>query len=86
MCFMTSLQFCDMNNIKTNKNFSLIQYIFGFISIIPIEFLGDKHSLRKYWFIVFQMFQRNDSLNFDVVLSMAALMISIYSAIAYFVT
>ena len=32
------------------------------------------------------MFDNDDSLNFDVVLSMAALMISIYSAIANFVT
>ena len=85
MCFMTSLRFCDMSHIKTNKNFLHLQYIFGFISMIPVNNLTP-HQLEKYWFITYQMFPKNDSLNFDIVLSMAALLISKYSAIANFIT
>ena len=48
MCFMTSLQFCDMNDIKTNKNFSQLQYIFVFISIIPVEFSDNFSSKSIY--------------------------------------
>ena len=81
MCFMTSLQFCDMNDINTNKNFSQ-KYILGFISMI----FAINICSNQYWLIIYQMFTNYDYLNFDIVFSMRALLLSIHSTIDNFIT